>query len=100
MKVTFTQSGGYTGLVRGVVLDTRDLPEDERRHLESLVRNSGLSGLEQASSSRARDAHQYVLIIEEGPVKHVYEFDDTTKPAAALELIRELRARSKPQRLA
>jgi hypothetical protein len=97
VKLTFTQSGGFTGLIRGVTIDTRDLPEEEGRRLESLVRSSGLFDELPARKSAVRDAHQYELVIEDGTNTRTVEFDETTKPAGAVALVKELKARSKPQ---
>jgi hypothetical protein len=94
VKLRFTQSGGYAGLIRGVTLDTCDLPEDERQHLESLVRDSGLVGGGTVASSVAIDARQYELVIEDGSVTHTVTFDDTSRPAGAAPLLKELKARS------
>jgi len=99
VKLTFTQSGGYAGLIRGVTVDTCDLPDDERQHLESLVRDSGLIGQETAAASVAIDACQYELVIEDGPVTHTLAFDDTNKPVEATPLLKALKARSTPQGL-
>jgi hypothetical protein len=99
VKLTFTQSGGFTGLMRGVTIDTRDLPDEECQRLESLVRTSGLLARPGIEASRAVDARQYELVIEDGSTTHTVAFDETTKPPAAAPLIKELQARAKPQRI-
>jgi hypothetical protein len=98
VKLTFTQSGGYAGLIRGVTVDTCDLPDDERQHLESLVRDSGLIGQETSAASGTADARQYELVIEDGSARHTLAFDETNKPATATPLLKALKARSTPQR--
>ncbi len=99
MKLTFVQSGGYAGLVRGVSIDTRELPDEERRRLEASVRESGLLDWPGGGSSPARDARQDQIVIEDGALERTVTFDDTSKPASAAALLKELKARSTPQRL-
>ena len=42
MRITFTQSGGFVGAVRGCRIDAAVLPAEERLRLEGLVAESGL----------------------------------------------------------
>lgn len=94
MKLTFTESGGYLGLTRHVTLDTSTLPPEEGRHLETLVRTSGVLGHTSGVTPAARDALQYELTIEEGAVATTVVFDDLSKPAGAGTLLKELRKRA------
>ena len=97
MKLHFTQSGGYAGLIRGISVDTNTLPDSEGQRLEELLNSSGLLETPAVASSRARDALQYELVVEDGNVTRTFVFDDTTKPPDAAPLLRELKAKAKPQ---
>ena len=58
LKVTFEQSGGFAGLVKGCVLDADALPADESAELRRLVAASGLETSSKVTSRGARDRRQ------------------------------------------
>lgn len=97
MKVTFRQSGGYAGLIRGCELDTNSQPSDEAKRLESLVTESGILRLKDSHMSQATDLLQYEITIEtnEG-VYHVF-LDDMTLPESTIPLIEYLQSQSVPR---
>ena len=64
MRVTFVQSGGFSGAIKGCVIDAADLAPAERQELESLVAASGLTGAIEQFSSTGRDLRQYDVVIE------------------------------------
>ena len=69
LRIELTRSGGYAGLTKKLgELDTAELPEDEAREIEELVRKAGAPALAQASPMQGRgaDRFQYELTIE-GP---------------------------------
>jgi hypothetical protein len=43
MKISFVQSGGYLGLLRGCELDTAELIPDMAQELEHIAKTSGIS---------------------------------------------------------
>ena len=98
MQITFTQSGGFTGAVRGCRIDAADLPAAERRHLEDLVAASGLDAAVGWLDDAARDRKQYEICIDrDGDTVRVC-CDDRGLPEAARPLVRFLAARAGPRR--
>jgi hypothetical protein len=97
MKVTFRQSGGYAGLIRGCELDTDSQPSDEATRLQSLVAESGILQIEGGHMPQGRDLLQYEISIEtsEG-VRHV-SLDDMTLPESAIPLIEYLQSQATPR---
>jgi hypothetical protein len=98
MQITFTQSGGFAGAVRGCRIDAAGLPAAERRILEELVAASGLDGSLERFAAAARDRQQYDIRIErDGGTVRVC-CDDPCLPEAARPLVRYLAARAGPRR--
>ncbi len=99
MKVSFRQSGGFAGLIRGVDLDTTQMDEDAAQELEALVSASGFVGHKKARTHAARDLVQYEIKIEQDEHVSKCSFDDKTVPPDAQPLIKYLRAQSHPMPL-
>jgi len=99
MKVTFNQSGGFAGLVKGCELDTATLAPDAARELERLIRGSGLSSSVKRLSDTARDLHQYEITIEDSDGKVELLFDDSTVPQSASPLLGFLKKHTRPKPL-
>ncbi|MBM7059469.1 hypothetical protein JQX08_02000 [Pseudomonas sp. UL073] len=97
MKVRFVQSGGFVGAVKGCVLDTADLGQDDAQELERLVRESGLVA-GQSFSAAARDLNQYEITIE-GERQLSVSFDERSVPSSARLLVGYLKQRARPQGL-
>ena len=96
MQVSFRQSGGASGFVRGVDLDTARLDPATAGRLEKLVQTSGIEGDIERFSEAARDLRQYEIIIrKEGRVASLV-CDDDTLPKSARPLIRFLDAKAGP----
>ena len=87
MKISFTQSGGYVGTVRGCEFDTSAVLPHVRDQLERLVEESGLSSSGVFLDDAARDLQQYDLIIEDDARRVQVTFDDATLPETAKSLI-------------
>jgi hypothetical protein len=87
MRVQFTSSGGFAGLIRQCRLDTATMPPDDGAQLERLVRQSGLSASGEKLSSRGRDLEQYDITIEDGARRISVVLDTSTLPAAAKPLV-------------
>ena len=83
MLITFLQSGGFTGAIRGVRLDPASLPADERTELERLVATCGLEGDCERFSGAGRDRRQYDLAIERDGRTHRLSCSDDCVPEAA-----------------
>ena len=97
MKVTFRQSGGFAGLVRGCDLDTDDLPAAEAAQLEGLVERSRLRAGKAAPHPTARDLIAYEIKVETADGEVAAAFDDASVPAGAEELVRYLQKQAGPQ---
>ena len=96
MQVSFRQSGGATGFVRGVDLDTARLDPATAGRLEELVRTSGIRGQTERVSDRARDLRQYEIVIRGEAGLASLVCDDATLPKKVRPLIRFLDAHAGP----
>ena len=96
MRITFTQSGGFAGLIRHCALDAADLPADERGRLEELVRKSGLTGSWEKFAAAARDLRQYELVIDRDAAPVRVCCDERCLPEAARPLVGFLMERARP----
>ena len=97
MKITFVQSGGFAGMLKGCTIDTIDLAADQRQELESLVAASGFSESFEQFSSAGRDLRQYEIVIEQHATVQRIVCDDRSVPDAARPLLAFLVARARPQ---
>ena len=97
MKITFLQSGGFAGMLKGCTIDTIDLAADQRQELESLVAASGFSESCEQFSSAGRDLRQYEIVIEQHATVQRIVCDDRSVPDAARPLLAFLVARARPQ---
>ncbi|MCE2725783.1 MAG: DUF1353 domain-containing protein [Planctomycetaceae bacterium] len=97
MQITFTQSGGFVGAVRGCRIDAATLPADERRRLEELVAGSGLDASLELFSETGRDRRQYEIRIDRGGAAVRVCCDDACLPEPARPLVRFLAERATPR---
>lgn len=98
LKVSFEQSGGFAGLVKGCVLDAGELPADESAELRRLVASSGLDVSSEDLSRGARDRRQIAITIDRGGERVAIVCDDGCTPEGARPLVAFLAARARPQR--
>lgn len=96
MKLRFAESGGFAGLVKECRLDSREMPPEEGRELERLVKAAGLSASGEFFSKSGRDLKQYEIAIEDGASRIAAVFDDETLPATAKPLVGFLRKYARP----
>lgn len=109
MLITFSQSGGFAGLLRSCQIDTAALAAADRDRLETLVNQSGLLRLGLPGgqtnsrsepvaqhSGAGRDRRCYEVAIERDGVRVEYACDDSALPAAAAPLVHWLRERAQP----
>jgi hypothetical protein len=97
MRITFIQSGGFAGMLKGCTIEAADLAPEERQELESLVAASGLSESFEQFSSAGRDLRQYEIVIEQHATVHRIVCDDRSVPESARPLLAFLVARARPQ---
>lgn len=96
LRVVFTQSGGFAGIVRGCTLDGAGMEPAEREELARLVAESGLDAPLEALSAASRDRKQYALEITRGDALVNVVCDDASLPGAARPLVAFLAARARP----
>ena len=72
MRVELTRSGGLAALQQTITVDTEELPEEDARHLETLVGQAHIETLAQRSPLRGRgaDRFQYDLVVSDGGARH------------------------------
>jgi hypothetical protein len=97
MQITFLQSGGFAGAIRGVRLDTAALPAGDREEVERLVAACGLEGSCERFTEGGRDRRQYDLAIDRDGRTDRLSCDDGCLPEAARPLVAFLAARATPQ---
>jgi len=96
MRITFTQSGGFAGLVKSARLDAAALAAEERGRLEQLVHDSGLTDSWERFSDAARDLKQYEIVIDRDTGQVRVCCDDRCLPAAARPLVTFLMEQARP----
>lgn len=97
MKITFRESGGYAGLIRGCELDTDSFPPDEAVELQSLVEQSGILQAKGGRTPNARDLLNYEITVQTSEGVHRVSFDDMTLPESAVPLLEYLQSRAQPR---
>ena len=95
MRVSFTQSGGFAGLVSSCRIDTTVLEVSERETVERLVLAAGITESCECVSQTARDTRTYEIVIERETQIRVV-FDELSLPDAARPLITYLKGRARP----
>jgi hypothetical protein len=97
MKITFLESGGFAGGLRGCRLDAAGLSPADLATLERLVAASGLDSSGERFAPGGRDRRQFDLAIEAaGRVVRV-SCDESSLPDPARPLVEFLAARATPQ---
>jgi hypothetical protein len=97
MKLTFRQSGGFAGLIRGCEIDTDTLSPDEAASLQKMVRQSGILETTKRSNPDARDLMGYEVIVETVEGTFQVSFDELGIPKKAILLLEFLSARAEPR---
>jgi hypothetical protein len=97
MQITFLQSGGFAGTLRGVRLDVESLAASERAELERLVADCGLERSCACFGGPGRDRRQYDLAIAREAQVVRLSCDEASVPEAARPLVAFLASRAKPQ---
>jgi hypothetical protein len=96
MTITFRQSGGLMGLIRGCTIDTATLATAERSRVEALVEASTLTASVSLQSPTARDRRQYEITIERTEASVHVVCDDACLPEPARPLVAYLVGCAKP----
>jgi hypothetical protein len=94
LRIELTRSGGYAGLTTKLgELDTAELPENEAREIEELVRSADVPTLAAASPMRGggADRFQYDLVVEASDGTHELAMSEDAIPTELRPLIDRLR---------
>ena len=94
MKITFRQSGGFAGMLRGAEMDAQALDPQQTAELKRLLDQK--TAAQSRGAGKARDLHQYELTVEDGGKKRTLQFDDSQVPEALRPLLKTLKQQSKP----
>ena len=97
MRITFTQSGGFAGLVKGCRIDTLVLAADERAKVETLVAATGWTESWERFSE-GRDRWQYDIAIDRNAICVHVVCDDSLLPPVARPLVAYLQDHAVPQK--
>ena len=87
MKLRFSQSGGFAGLLLGCDLDTDKLSPGEAAELIRLVEGAELEKPGPARSSRGRDLVNYEIVVEAEGKRMRAVFDDMSVPKSVEALL-------------
>lgn len=97
MKLTFRQTGGFTGLSLGCEIDDTELPRAEAARLRRLVRRGQLEDV--AAPPGARDVTTYEITIETSGGVRRATFHDLAVPERVQPLLDFLQRRAGPRPL-
>ncbi len=92
MKVHFERSGGVTGMLLTLTIETETLPEADARELESLIDAAKFFDLPKviAGTGRGADQFQYKITVEMQGRSHSVETGDLSAPEALRPLLQRL----------
>jgi len=96
VRISLRQTGGVAGLIRGVELESDELPPDQRRALETFLASDEASRLA-ARSPAARDALTYRLRVERPGGELTFAFDEPSLPPQLEALVDFLQPRLRPR---
>ena len=97
MRVSFRQSGGFAGLVRGCELETAAMPAGDADLLSSLVKGCLDGEAPAEDEGEARDEIFYEIVIEGEGIPRRLAFTDRGVPPSTRPLLEFLSERSAPQ---
>jgi len=95
--VTFRQSGGFAGLIRGCELETAAMPSEEADRLSFLVKRCLEGEAPAEHEGEARDEMSYEIVIEEADQARRLAFSDRGVTSLTKPLLEFLSERSAPQ---
>ena len=97
MKITFRESGGFAGLVRGCEVDVSSLPKAAASALDALLASGRLPS---GASRGGRDLTSYEIAVETAKGMRKVSLDEMNAPASVRPLLDFLKGRSGPRPLA
>lgn len=89
MRITFSRSGGVTGVRLRTTVSEDDLSAPHAAKLRRLVKAADCFRLPQqlAADSKQRDRFQYELTLEDGERRHTITIDEEAATPALLKLL-------------
>lgn len=94
MKITLTETGGWTNISKRCVIDTLELPRETARVLEAALEQDALFA-EHPAAPHARDARTVVIEVEGHNGPRRVTFSEAATPAGARIVLQILRPLSK-----
>ena len=98
MKISFVQSGGFAGIIRGCDLDTEQLDKKEAKKLLDMVQSSGVRTVGLKRSKPRPDVIQYRLTFLDESGEQEIVFDDMSVSDQVYPLVEYLQRLSKPRK--
>lgn len=96
LKISYEQSGGYAGLIRGCTIDAATLAPATAAVMKRLVEAAPLTSMETARTQGVADLLLHNLKVETDAGTFHLSFDDLTLPEALKPLVEFLARRCKP----
>ena len=99
MRVSFTRTGGVSGIPRTTVIDTESLGEEEALEMTELVNAAGFFDLPSTpqGSAPGTDRFSYRLTVEDGSRQHTVDVGESPDSEALAALMERLNALSRPK---
>jgi hypothetical protein len=90
MRINLSKSGGITGLIGSLKIDTESLSEEEKAHIKEYIKETNFFNLPSKfpfERSGAADYYSYEITIEDGNNKKTVIANDITMPPKLREFI-------------
>lgn len=94
MKITFHQSGGFVGLIKGCEIDSELLSTAEGQQLNSLVNQSGILEAQSNNTPNVADVYNYHIVIKTKKMTYQVSFDEQNLSEEIIPLIDFLKEHS------
>jgi hypothetical protein len=97
MQIRYVQSGGFSGMRKSGVVDTRKLPADEVKKVQDLIESAGFFNLPEKfpKPKSGADYFTYSLTVEDGTRSHSVEVSEPSAPESLRPLIRYIASSKK-----
>ena len=101
MRIYFERSGGFTGIILAVELDTSRLPNEEARQLEDMVASLDFFKLPEqfTSPNPGVDRFEYKITVSKGFRRHTVLVSESVTPEAMRPLLETLQTAARTQQL-
>lgn len=86
MIITFTRSGGFTGIPVTKTIDTKNLSQDKAKKIEELVTKSDLSSYQQNTPTKP-DRFTYTINIQNDTLSGIFPLSEESVNGTIMNLI-------------